>query len=140
MRGAGFARAAAAGGGGAVGAVVARWAGAVTLEAHPEVARGVAVDAVDVRDRAGGWQRMPWEALAQTPREPGEAAFRVRVDAGRDGTTVQLPHCAGRSRVTVDGRETPSPPGPVLVGVGPGMHDVVVELKVSGYERRLACG
>jgi len=120
--------------------LAARAAGAVTLEPHAEVLHGVAVDAVEVRGRGGAWESARWESLARTARAPGEAAVRFHVDGGRDGSALQIPPCAGRARVRIDGGETPSPPGPVVTRVGPGVHEVVVELKVSGYERRIACG
>jgi pimeloyl-ACP methyl ester carboxylesterase len=120
--------------------LAARAAGAVTLEPHAEVARGAAIDAVEVRGRGGAWESTAWDGLARTARAPGETAVRFRVDGGRGGAAVQIPPCAGRTHVRVDGSETPSPPGPVVARVGPGAHEIVVELKVSGYERRIACG
>jgi pimeloyl-ACP methyl ester carboxylesterase len=117
----------------------ARAGRALTLEPHPEV-RGVDITTVDVRADTRAWQVSAWDALSGTRVEPGDYAVRMRIDGGRDGATVQVPQCAGRRRVVLDGRDAPSPPGPVLVGVGPGTHELVLEVKASAYERRIACG
>jgi pimeloyl-ACP methyl ester carboxylesterase len=42
--------------------------------------------------------------------------------------------------VQLDGHDISAPPGPLLVGIGPGSHEVRVTVKVSPYERRIACG
>jgi pimeloyl-ACP methyl ester carboxylesterase len=131
----GFARAAA----GALVFLVPRAALAVTFEAHAGV-RGVDVTAVDVRADKGAWQAASWDALDATPREPGLYEVRLHVEGGRDGATLALPHCAGRQRLVLDGAVVPSAPGPVVVGVGAGAHEVVVSVKVSAYEKRIACG
>jgi pimeloyl-ACP methyl ester carboxylesterase len=130
-----------------------RAARAVTLELHPEV-RGVDVATVDVRADRGAWRSGPWDALDETPLPPGDYELRLAIDGGRDGATVQVPPCAGRRRVVLDGKDAafgagvrslaslrdPPSPGPVVVGVGPGAHELIVGLRVSSYERRIACG
>jgi pimeloyl-ACP methyl ester carboxylesterase len=123
-----------------------RAAMAVTLEPHPAV-RGVDVTTVDVRADRGAWRTGPWDALDATRLQPGDYELRLAVDGGRDGATVQVPPCAGRRRLVLDGKDAASgagvrstPPGPVLVGVGPGPHELVVGIRVSSYERRIACG
>jgi pimeloyl-ACP methyl ester carboxylesterase len=143
----GFATAAA----GALVLLASRAALAATLNPHPGV-RGVEIATVDVRaDRSvdvradasrrwGPWQREDWEALDVSVRDPGDYQVRLGVEGGQDGATVAIPPCAGRRRVELDGAEAPSPPGPVLVGVGPGMHDLRITVRVSAYERRMACG
>jgi pimeloyl-ACP methyl ester carboxylesterase len=119
--------------------LVSRASRAVTFEAHANV-RGVDITTVEVRPDKGAWQTASWDALASTPRAPGTYEIRVRVDDARDGATVALPHCAGRQRVLLDGVEVPSAPGPVLVGLAPGRHELVLAVKVSSYEKRIACG
>jgi pimeloyl-ACP methyl ester carboxylesterase len=42
--------------------------------------------------------------------------------------------------VRVDGRVARDGPGPVVIPVDPGKHEVVIEVEVSRYERRIACG
>jgi enterochelin esterase-like enzyme len=112
---------------------------AVTLEPHPDV-RGVDIATVDVRADRGTWQSEAWDGLDASERAPGDYEVRVRVEGGRDGATVALPPCAGRRRIDLDGAEAPSAPGPVVVGVGPGAHDLRITVRVSVYERRIACG
>ena len=124
---------------GALVLAVPRVAFAVTFEAHANV-KGVDITTVDVRPDKGPWQAASWDALDVTPRAPGLYDLRLRVEGARDGSTVALPHCAGRQRLVLDGAEVPSEAGPAIVGLGPGWHEVVVAVKVSAYERRIACG
>jgi pimeloyl-ACP methyl ester carboxylesterase len=119
---------------------VARVALAVNLQPHPEV-HGVDLTTADLRADAGAWETaVGWDTLDGTRREPGAYELRLHVAGGKDGATVQVPPCAGRGRVLLDGQEIPAPVGPALVGVGPGAHDLSIGVKVSGYERRIACG
>jgi len=57
---------------------------------------------------------------------------------------VELPVCAGRGSVWVDGVEAPTAAGPLVVAIGAtsaqASHEVVVLVAVSGYEHRVACG
>ena len=133
----GFARAAAAWG--ALVFLAPRMALAVTFEPHANV-RGVDITTVDVRADKRAWQSASWDGLDVIRREPGDYEVRLTVDGAGGGTTVAVPHCAGRRRVLLDGAEMPSSPGPVIVGVGPGAHEVVLAVRVSAYERRIACG
>jgi pimeloyl-ACP methyl ester carboxylesterase len=116
-----------------------RAARAVTLELHPEV-RGVDVATVDVRADRGAWRSGAWDALDATPLQPGDYELRLAIDGGRDGATVQVPPCAGRRGVVLDGKDSFAGPGPVIQGVGPGPHELIVGVRVSSYERRIACG
>ncbi|HEY3816750.1 MAG TPA: prolyl oligopeptidase family serine peptidase [Polyangiaceae bacterium] len=128
--------------GAAAGAVVflaARAGLAVTFEAHANV-RGVDITTAEVRSDKGAWQAASWDALDETPRAPGTYEVRLRVKGAKDGATVAVPHCAGRQRLVLDGAVVPSSPGPAIVGVGPGDHELVVVVKVSAYEKRIACG
>jgi pimeloyl-ACP methyl ester carboxylesterase len=74
------------------------------------------------------------------PTDPGEVEVRIHADVGPGGGAVEVPPCAGRARVLADGAAVPAPPGPLVVPLGPGAHDVVVTVAVSAYERRIACG
>jgi pimeloyl-ACP methyl ester carboxylesterase len=112
---------------------------AVTLAVHGEV-HGVAVATVDVRSDHGSWRSGAWDALDRTAIDPGEYEVKVRADGGHDGATVQVPVCAGRKRVTLDAASVPPSPGPLLVPIGPGPHELVMAVRVSSYERRIACG
>jgi pimeloyl-ACP methyl ester carboxylesterase len=86
------------------------------------------------------WQAVSWDALDVTARAPGAYEVRLRVEGAREGATVALPHCAGRQRLVLDGAVVPSSPGPAIIGLAPGLHEVVMTVKVSVYERRIACG
>ena len=119
--------------------MAARAAIAVTLAPHPEV-RGVDLTTVDVRPDGGAWTSAVWDALDTTPRPPGSYGLRLHIDGGKDGATLQVPPCAGRGIVQSDGIATPASAGPLLLGIGPGAHEVLVAVKVSSYERRIACG
>ena len=112
----------------------------VLLEPHPE-ARGVEIATADVRDNSGTWMvGGAWKDLDTTPREPGTYDIRVAVDGGPGGLSAQVPVCAGRKRVALDGRDVGSAPGPVVVPLPAGVHELVVSVVVSKYERRIACG
>lgn len=112
---------------------------AVSLAPHADV-WGVDITTVDVRPDGGAWRSAAWDGLGSTPVEPGTYDVMLRVDGGRDGATLEVPHCAGRKRVVVDGTAAPSPLGPAFVSLGPGRHEVVVTVEASKYERRIACG
>jgi pimeloyl-ACP methyl ester carboxylesterase len=51
-----------------------------------------------------------------------------------------VPACAGRKTIRVDGHAVAGPPGPVVVPVEAGDHEVTIGVDVSKYERRVACG
>jgi enterochelin esterase-like enzyme len=114
---------------------------AATLRPHAEV-RGSDLSAPDVRRKGGAWAAMAWDDLGRTVLEPGRYEVRQRVVIAEAGDAVQIPPCAGRIAVRLDshGMGIGAEPGPVVVPVLPGAHEVVVEVAVSGYERRIACG
>jgi enterochelin esterase-like enzyme len=116
-------------------------AGATTLEPHLEV-QGVDVTAAEVRAVGGGSGRaVVWDELESQDLAPGTYEVRARLDAGSGmGAAVQVPPCAGRQGVSVDGHRVPAPPGPVVVPLAPGQHELVFTVTVSPYERRVACG
>jgi pimeloyl-ACP methyl ester carboxylesterase len=110
----------------------------VTFAAHAEV-RGIDVATVDIRPHRGAWRSGPWDTLERTPIDPGDYDLRMRVDGGRDGATLQVPPCAGRTGATLDGTPMLLAPGPVLVPIPAGPHELVVRVNASSYERRIAC-
>jgi pimeloyl-ACP methyl ester carboxylesterase len=112
---------------------------AILLEPHAEV-RGLDVRDVAVRADRGAWVADTWGALAREARDPGEYEVRLRIDGGGGTLSAQVPPCAGRERVSIDGRDVPAPPGPVVVPLATGVHDMVITVRVSRYERRIACG
>ncbi len=116
-----------------------RLAGAATLEPHALV-RGAEVVTASVRAGGGTWRTGPWDDIDRTPVDPGRYQVRFSADGEHEGDGVEVPHCAGRERVTLDGRDLHAAPGPLVVALAPGPHDVVIEVVVSSYERRIACG
>jgi pimeloyl-ACP methyl ester carboxylesterase len=79
-----------------------------------------------------------WPALAR-PKKP--ALYTVSFEAR--GASVEIPHCNGRERVTIDGRiRDPGSKGPLVLpldGRAEMAHEVKVEIRASPYEKRLAC-
>jgi pimeloyl-ACP methyl ester carboxylesterase len=118
---------------------VCRVGGAATLDPHQDV-RGPDVVTVEVRPAGGSWRAVAWDDLDATTLAPGPYEIRAEVVAGDEAAAIWLPACAGRSRVTLDGREVPAPPGPLVVPLPGGRHTAVLAIAVSSYERRVACG
>jgi pimeloyl-ACP methyl ester carboxylesterase len=81
-----------------------------------------------------GGRSIAFSDLSATHFEPGRQT--VRFDApGVDA--IEIPPCAGRGRVTVAGTSYAPPPGPFVVRT----HGAVeIEITVSSYEQRIACG
>jgi enterochelin esterase-like enzyme len=117
----------------------ARAAAAATLAPHTEV-NGPEVAAAEVRPDKGTWRSIPWDDLDRTALEPGTYELRVRFEADRAGEALAVPPCAGRKGVRVDGGENVTGPGPLVVPVSPGAHELALLIDVSRYERRIACG
>lgn len=71
-------------------------------------------------------------------RTPGKYTLHATVA----GANIRIPHCNGRGVVTVDGVQRGlGPSGPWILSLGKdGAHDVRVEMTVSSYEKRIACG
>ncbi len=97
------------------------------------------VGAGDRPDRAKAFREVAWDDLARTEVR-GPVLLRVR--APRESRAIEMPWCAGRGRIWVDGSEVATAPGPrVLPLTSRGAeHEIVVALTVSGYEHRIACG
>lgn len=107
--------------------VTARRAEAEPL--HDSVS-GQAVESVLLDDKPAAWG-----ALGR-PQAPSlhRVTFRAR------GEAVLVPHCNGRERVLVDGKARPTPArGPAVLPLEDGEHAVTIEVKVSSYEKRIAC-
>jgi pimeloyl-ACP methyl ester carboxylesterase len=107
---------------------------------HPSI-RGESLSALDVEY---GRRSAPavWDELSRAPRAPGLYVLHLHPTGG---DAVEVPMCAGRRHVLLDG----APVAPPAEGLGPFLvrlpdrsapHDLAIEVNVSGYERRIACG
>jgi enterochelin esterase-like enzyme len=115
-------------------------AGTTTLEPHLEV-RGADVAEAEFRaSGGGGWRSVPWDVLDSQDLAPGTYEVRTRLEGASAGVAVQIPPCAGRRRVSIDGAPVQAPPGPLVVGLAPGRHELALVVEVTAYERRIACG
>jgi len=112
---------------------------AATLDPHTEVI-GPGAATAELRSGGGAWRSIPWDDVDQTALDPGRYELRVHLDAGGVGESIEVPVCAGRKRVRLDGHEIAAPPGPVIAAAGAGSHELTVDVEVSAYERRIACG
>jgi pimeloyl-ACP methyl ester carboxylesterase len=110
------------------------------LAPHPTVLLGRDVGAAEVRKASGTWRPASWETLERTSLEPGKYEVRARIEADVSDGAVEVPQCAGRAKVSLDGRGVAAAAGPVVIPIAPGGHEIVLGLEVSGYERRIACG
>ena len=81
-----------------------------------------------------------WSAL-EAPRAPGSVLLRWHIHGEPGGRAVEVPVCAGRAAISLDGAPVATPDaGPVLVPLSAGEHVLSVRVTVSSYERRIACG
>ena len=110
-----------------------------SLLAHPEVT-GPDVVGAEVRRADGPWAPIAWDDLAHTTLEPGHYELREHVESTSTGDSLEIPWCAGRTAVRVDSRLVGNVAGPIVVPVAPGPHDLAIQVDVSPYERRIACG
>lgn len=103
--------------------------GALAIAAFAAMSHGVAQDGADAK------AEVAWDAQGAAAA-PGPHEIRIPVV----GPRIAVPHCNGRGRITVDGavRDVGSK-GPLELEVGPGEHDLRVEVNVSTYEKRIAC-
>ncbi len=107
-----------------------------------ETVEGQAVEHVTVQPPGGNAETVAWSDLGAA-RTPGLHVVRFSVT----GRAVVVPHCAGRGRVLVDGAvKDPGSKGPRVVRLdaeadgGASTHEIRIEVNVSTYERRIACG
>ena len=118
------------------------------LEPHALV-DGSSIDTVEVVTPAGA-RATAWSALSTTPLPPGAYTLRATV-AGGEGIHLEVPPCAGRGAVRVDGKRVdPSASatvgksdGPLVVPLLPRpaeAHAIEIDVRVSSYEKRIACG
>jgi pimeloyl-ACP methyl ester carboxylesterase len=104
------------------------------IEARQGIRGGEIAD-VEIDGKPSAWSEI--EAV----RAPGGVELRWRLDGGAGGRAVELPVCAGRGAVVLDGGAVATPDaGPMVVPLSAGEHMLSVHMTVSGYERRIACG
>lgn len=106
------------------------------LLAHDAIAEG-SLDVMDSALPGGKTESVAFTELGK-PRAP--ATYTLKLAAS--GEDVRIPHCNGRGAVTVDGtvRDKGSK-GPLLLHLGGGaVHDIRIDVAVSTYEKRIACG
>jgi len=119
----------------AVLSLATRSTSAASLPSHPGVT-GAAIDVIEVAGPDGKSETVAWASLG-TPRRPALYSLRFRAAAA----ALLVPHCNGRGRVLVDGKVVdPGTKGRLVLVLAPGEHAVVVEVTVSAYEKRIACG
>jgi enterochelin esterase-like enzyme len=116
------------------------------LPAHASVA-GTDLPQVELADGAKSprvWRSIAWNDLATTQLAPGAYLLRARVPVKEGVDALEWPVCAGRGKITVDGTPVQASPGPQIITLPSGSattdHEVIVEISVSGYEHRVACG
>jgi pimeloyl-ACP methyl ester carboxylesterase len=111
-------------------------AAAARADLGHETVSGVAVAQVSLERAGHGAAGVPWGELSRA-RTPG--LHVVRFEAR--GAAVLVPHCNGRGRVLVDGAvKDPGSKGPLVLRLeGADAHAIAIEVKVSSYEKRVAC-
>jgi pimeloyl-ACP methyl ester carboxylesterase len=106
------------------------------LVAH-ETIEGGSIDVMDLVAPGGKTESIAFAELDKA-RRPGTYTLRLALT----GEDVRIPHCNGRGAVTVDGavRDKGSK-GPLLLHLGgEAVHEVRIDVVVSAYEKRIACG
>lgn len=102
--------------------------------------RGDAIDLVSVTPATGPARSLHFADLSTTAFEP--QTVRISASFPGDRTGIEVPHCAGRGAVAVDGTSYAPPPGPFVLRLAERKepHTVTFDVVVSAYERRVACG
>ena len=98
---------------------------------------GASLDVMDLVSPGGTSESVAFTELGKL-RPP--ATYTLRLAAS--GDEVRIPHCNGRGTVTIDGavRDKGSK-GPLVVHLGgDAVHDIRIDVAVSTYEKRIACG
>lgn len=105
---------------------------------------GVNIETLERVRRGHTATAVSWASLSTTKLDPGryELAFSVAPAEVREGRfAVEIPPCGGRGKLHVDGVATELTQGPAIVPLDPrAPHALRLEIDVSEYERRIACG
>jgi pimeloyl-ACP methyl ester carboxylesterase len=88
------------------------------------------------------WETAAWDDLGRSARPPAVYTVRLKVNGVE---AVELPVCAGRRKIAVDGVPVATPgPAPAILRLADASsgngHEITMEVAVSGYEKRIACG
>lgn len=103
--------------------------------AHVEV-EGHPLAHVEVGAKGGAAEAVRFGDLGAR-RTPGVWELRATWAGGQ---AVQVPHCAGRGAITLDGVTHAARPGPLVLALAPGAsHELRFTVNVSKYEKRVAC-
>jgi pimeloyl-ACP methyl ester carboxylesterase len=122
---------------GAACAVISLGASARADGLAHETIEGGGIDVMDLLGPGGTTESIAFTELGKA-RAPATYTLRLAVT----GEDVRIPHCNGRGAVTIDGavRDKGSK-GPLVLHLGgAAVHDVRIEVVVSAYEKRIACG
>ena len=95
---------------------------------------------IDVMDLLGPGGRAESVAFTELGKARAPATYTLRLAVA--GEDVRIPHCNGRGAVTIDGtvRDKGSK-GPLVLHLGgEAVHEVRIDIVVSAYEKRIACG
>ncbi len=110
---------------------------------------GTPVDTVTIVSPAavgakGTRVELPWRDLATHALPPGKLTLEWTLVGERPvGTAVEIPWCAGRGALVIDGASTALVDGPAIVrytGAETRLHTWELAIEVSAYEKRVACG
>ena len=123
-----------------LGGVAGGVARADSLLAHDTVESPIEV--MDLVDKGVGGKPGKTESISfgELGKARPPATYTVKISAS--GEDVRIPHCNGRGAVTIDGtvREKGSK-GPLVIHLGgDAVHEILFDVSVSSYEKRIACG
>jgi len=107
---------------------------------------------IEVLDLTGPDGKTESVAFAELGRPRATGTWVLHVTAS--GDVLRAPHCNGRGKITVDGKERDAgskgvrllqlavPGEPMIPDSGghAGLHDIRIAITVSAYEKRIACG
>lgn len=117
-------------------ALALAWSAEARADLAHDAVSGRAIERVSLRAGRGEPKTVAWADLS-APKTPG--SYTIRFVA--TGDAVLVPHCNGRERVLVDGApKDAGSKGPLVLRLGDDApREVTIEVKVSAYEKRIAC-
>lgn len=97
---------------------------------------GPPLEDIAITDSKGVSTANSLRALSREPWHEGMFTVSFRTGA----RAVEIPWCAGRKRVTVDGIAQKTSVGPAVVELSEGEHAIRFQIDAGSYEHRIACG